>query len=184
MALEDIKSLLLFVGGLGLFISGMEVMGDGLSQAAGAKTKRLLSLLTQNRLMAVLAGALVTAIIQSSSAVMVMVVGFVNASLMTLIQATGVIMGANIGTTMTAWIVSMGEWAAFLKPEIIAPAFLFLGVALQLFATSPRLKNGAKILIGFGMLFMGLSSMSSSIGPYTDSPIFSQAFQILEQILF
>lgn len=179
MNLDDIKSILLFAGGLGLFIYGMEVMGDGLSQAAGTKTKRLLELLTQNRFMAVLAGALVTAIIQSSSAVTVMVVGFVNASLMTLIQATGVIMGANIGTTMTAWIVSMGEWATFLKPEIIAPAFLFLGVALQLFASSSRLKNWAKILIGFGMLFMGLSSMSSSIRPYTKLPIFSQAFQLL-----
>lgn len=179
MSLEIIKSILGFCGGLGLFIYGMEVMADGLSQAAGTKTKKLLELLTENRFMAVLAGALVTAIIQSSSAVTVMVVGFVNASLMTLLQATGVIMGANIGTTMTAWIVSMGEWAAFLKPEMLAPALLFIGVAVSLFAKSSRIKDMAHILIGFGMLFTGLASMSSSIAPYTDLPIFSQAFRIL-----
>lgn len=179
MSLEIIKSILGFCGGLGLFIYGMEGMADGLSQAAGTKTKKLLELLTENRFMAVLAGALVTAIIQSSSAVTVMVVGFVNASLMTLLQATGVIMGANIGTTMTAWIVSMGEWAAFLKPEMLAPALLFIGVAVSLFAKSSRIKDMAHILIGFGMLFTGLASMSSSIAPYTDLPIFSQAFRIL-----
>lgn len=179
MSIEIVQSILAFCGGLGLFIYGMEVMGDGLSQAAGTKTKKLLSLLTQNQFMAVLAGALVTAIIQSSSAVTVLVVGFVNASLMSLMQATGVIMGANIGTTMTAWIVSMGEWAAFLKPEMIAPALLFIGVGIHLFSQSSRIKDFAHILIGFGLLFIGLASMSSSIRPYTDLPIFSEAFRIL-----
>lgn len=179
MDIKTIQSILAFLGGLGLFIYGMEVMGDGLSQAAGNKTKKWLELLTQNQFMAVFVGALITAIIQSSSAVTVLVVGFVNASLMSLMQATGVIMGANIGTTMTAWIVSMGEWATFLKPEMIAPGLLFIGVGIHLFARSSRVKDVARILIGFGMLFTGLASMSSSIRPYTDLPIFSEAFRIL-----
>ena len=179
MDIKIIQSILAFLGGLGLFIYGMEVMGDGLSQAAGNKTKKWLELLTQNQFMAVLVGALITAIIQSSSAVTVLIVGFVNASLMSLMQATGVIMGANIGTTMTAWIVSMGEWATFLKPEMIAPGLLFIGVGIHLFARSSRVKDIARILIGFGMLFTGLASMSSSIRPYIDLPIFSQAFRIL-----
>ncbi|MEY8381251.1 Na/Pi cotransporter family protein [Ileibacterium valens] len=179
MNMEMIKSILLFAGGLGLFIYGMEVMAEGLQKAAGDKTRKLLESLTRNRLMGVLAGALVTAIIQSSSAVTVMIVGFVNASLMNLSQAVGVIMGANIGTTMTAWIVSMGEWAAFLKPDMIAPALLLIGVAMHMFAKSSRIKDAAKILIGFGVLFTGLSSMSGAVKPYTDAPIFSQAFTML-----
>lgn len=179
MNMEIFKAVLAFAGGLGLFIYGMEVMGEGLSSAAGSRTKKLLEVLTRNRFMAVCAGALVTAIIQSSSALTVMVVGFVNASLMSLTQAAGVIMGANIGTTMTAWIVSMGEWAAFLKPEMIAPVMLMGGVGVSLFSHSPRVRSAARIFIGFGMLFTGLSTMSGAIKPYTDAPIFSEAFTLL-----
>lgn len=179
MDMGIIKAILAFAGGLGLFVYGMDVMADGLQQAAGDKTRKLLEALTKNRLMGVIAGALVTAIIQSSSAVTVMVVGFVNASLLNLSQAVGVIMGANIGTTMTAWIVSMGEWASFLKPDMIAPGLLLVGVAMNMFARSGRMKDASKILIGFGMLFTGLSSMSSAVKPYTDAPIFSQAFTVM-----
>ncbi|MFR2464964.1 MAG: Na/Pi symporter, partial [Clostridia bacterium] len=103
------------LGGLGLFLYGMNIMADGLQKSAGSKMKKLLSILTTNRFLGVAVGALVTAIIQSSSATTVMVVGFVNAGLLNLLQATGVIMGANIGTTITSWIVSLGEWASFLK---------------------------------------------------------------------
>ncbi len=176
MNMDILKAVLAFAGGLGLFIYGMDVMADGLQKAAGDKTRKLLEALTKNRLMAVVAGALVTAIIQSSSAVTVMVVGFVNASLLSLSQAVGVIMGANIGTTMTAWIVSMGEWAAFLKPEMLAPGLLLTGVALHMFARSGRVKDVARILIGFGMLFTGLSSMAGAVKPYTNSPVFSNLF--------
>ena len=114
MSFMNVLSLL---GGLGLFLFGMKIMGDGLEKAAGNRLKKILELATSNRLLAVLTGVAITAIIQSSSATTVMVVGFVNASLMNLTQAVGVIMGANIGTTVTAWIVSMSEWGSMLKPE-------------------------------------------------------------------
>ena len=111
------EQLFLFAGGLGMFIYGMQLMSQGLENAAGNRMKSLLEVLTRNKLMGVALGALITAVIQSSSATTVMVVGFVNAGIMSLTQAMGVIMGANIGTTITGWIVSMGEWASFLKPS-------------------------------------------------------------------
>lgn len=177
--MEFVKSILAFAGGLGMFIYGMHLLAEGLQQAAGSRARKLMAFLTGNRFAAVLTGAAVTALIQSSSAATVMVVGFVNASVMTLQQAVGVIMGANIGTTMTGWIVSMGEWSAFLKPATIAPAFLFAGVVCLMAAKKEKLKHTAHILIGFGILFMGLDAMSGSIAPYTDEPIFAQAFKVL-----
>ena len=123
-----------FLGGFGLFLFGMEFMGEGLQKAAGNKMKNLLSVLTSNRLLGVLVGAGVTALIQSSSATTVMVVGFVNASLMSLKQAVGVIMGANIGTTATAWIVSLGEWTKYLKPSVLAPICIITGIVLLMAA--------------------------------------------------
>lgn len=177
--MEIVQSVLLFAGGIAMFIYGMDIMADGLQQAAGEKTRRLLEILTNNRLLAVLVGAAVTAIIQSSGATTVMVVGFVNAGLMTLKQAVGVIMGANIGTTMTAWIVSLSEWGAFLKPEMIAPLLLFFGVVCNMTAKKDRMKEAAKILIGFGLLFMGLSTMSGAVTPYAGSPIFTQVFTVI-----
>ena len=109
--------LIPFVGGLGMFIYGMQIMAQGLENAAGSKMKSLLEVLTKNKLMGVLLGAAITAVIQSSSATTVMVVGFVNAGIMNLTQAMGVIMGANVGTTVTGWLVSSVEWAEFLSPE-------------------------------------------------------------------
>lgn len=179
MTMEILKTILLFAGGLGMFLYGMELMAEGLQQAAGDKTRKLLEALTTNPVMGLLAGALVTAIIQSSSATTVLVVGFVNAGLMSLVQAASVIMGANIGTTMTSWIVSMGEWAEFLKPEMIAPFLLLAGTFMHMLAKSSRVKDGAKILIGFGILFTGLSSMSGSIKPYASSPVFQNVFHVL-----
>lgn len=177
--MEIMKSILAFAGGLGMFIYGMHLLAEGLQQAAGSRARKLMAFLTGNRLAAVFTGAAVTALIQSSSAATVMVVGFVNASVMTLQQAVGVIMGANIGTTMTGWIVSMGEWSAFLKPSMIAPAFLFAGTVCLLTAKKEQLKHVAHILIGFGILFMGLDSMSGAIAPYTDEPVFADAFRLL-----
>ncbi len=119
-----------------------------------------------------LVGAGVTAIIQSSSATTVMVVGFVNAGIINLLQATGIIMGANIGTTVTSWIVSMSEWGEVLKPEFFAPVLFGIGAFITMFAKSHKKKEGAEVLIGFALLFIGLSFMSGSIEPYRDAPIF------------
>ncbi|MFW5652399.1 MAG: Na/Pi cotransporter family protein, partial [Acetivibrio ethanolgignens] len=154
-------------------------MADGLQKAAGNKMKSLLGILTGNRFLAVLVGALVTAIIQSSSATTVMVVGFVNAGLMDLTQAVGVIMGANIGTTITAWLVSMNELGDILKPEFYAPVLVCIGAFLILFSTKNRKKQVGEILVGFGALFIGLSFMSGAITPYRDAPVFANAFMIL-----
>ena len=127
MSMSDLEMLFKFVGGLGMFLYGMHVMAEGLQKTAGNKMKHLLAVLTNNRFIAVLVGAAVTAIIQSSSATTVLVVGFVNAGLLELTQAVGVIMGANIGTTVTSWLVSMSEWGAFFKPEFIAPLIIGIG---------------------------------------------------------
>ena len=121
MTMQDLSMLFKFIGGLGLFIYGMNLMAEGLQKSTGSKTKKLMGFLTNNRLMAVIVGALLTALVQSSSATTVMVVGFVNAGIMSLVQAVCVIMGANIGTTITAWLVSMREWGSIFKPEFFAP---------------------------------------------------------------
>lgn len=179
MTITHVEHLFEFIGGLGMFLYGMNVMADGLQKAAGNKMKNLMGILTSNRLLAVIVGALVTAIIQSSSATTVMVVGFVNASILNLTQAVGVIMGANIGTTITAWLVSLQELGSFLKPEFLAPLIIGIGAFVMLFAKSQKKKDGAAIAIGFGVLFIGLSFMSGAIKEYRDAPIFTSAFQTL-----
>ena len=179
MQLEGISVLFSFIGGLGMFLYGMHVMANGLQHFAGGKMQRLMSFLTQNRLMAILVGTLVTAVIQSSSATTVMVVGFVNAGMLNLSQAVGVIMGANIGTTITAWLVSLSEFGSFLNPEFYAPLLLGIGAFVILFTKSEKKKQIGEILIGFAILFIGLSFMSDAIKPYRDSPVFSNAFTVL-----
>lgn len=181
MSITDLGMIFQFVGGLGMFLYGMSAMADGLQKFAGNRLQKLLGILTTNRLLGVLVGAGVTAIIQSSSATTVMVVGFVNAGIINLLQATGIIMGANIGTTVTSWIVSMSEWGEVLKPEFFAPVLFGAGAFIALFAKSHKKKEGAEILIGFALLFIGLSFMSGSIKPYRDAPIFSEAFRVLGQ---
>ena len=150
--------IIMLAGGLGLFIYGMKLMGDGLEQAAGSRLKRLLEILTENRLMGLLVGAIVTAIVQSSSATTVMVVGFVNAGIMTLGQAVGVIMGANIGTTMTAFLIS-------LNLTDVAPIIVFIGVGLIFFYKRKYVKSIVEILVGFGILFIGMGFMSNAMKP-------------------
>lgn len=177
--MSHIEMLFRFIGGLGMFLYGMNVMADGLQKSAGGRMRHLLGVLTKNRLMGILLGAGVTAVIQSSSATTVMVVGFVNAGLMNLSQAAGIIMGANIGTTITAWIVSMSEWGNVLKPEFFAPLLIGIGAFLILFSKKEKSRELSEILIGFGLLFIGLSFMSGAITPYRDAPIFSEAFRIL-----
>ena len=179
MNIEAIGVLFQFIGGLGMFLYGMNQMADGLQKSAGHRMQKLLGVLTSNRLMGVLLGAGITAIIQSSSATTVMIVGFVNAGLMNLTQAVGVIMGANIGTTVTSWIVSMSEWGEMLKPEFFAPVLVGIGAAVIMFAKDSKKKEIGEILIGFGLLFIGLSFMSSSIEPYRDAPIFGNIFAVL-----
>ncbi len=168
-------------GGFGMFIYGMHIMAEGLQKSAGNKMKNLLGILTNNRYVAVVVGALVTAIIQSSSASTVMVVGFVNAGLMTLVQATGVIMGANIGTTITSWIVSSAEWMVFFKPSQVAPLFLGVGAILLFFSKNQKHKQIGEILVGFSLIFVGLDFMKDGIDPYKGSQLFKDAFIVLGQ---
>ena len=144
------------LGGLGLFLYGMKFMGDGLELAAGSRLKNILSLLTTNRLVGTLVGLVVTVIIQSSSATSVMVVGFVNAGLLTLNQAVGILMGANIGTTIT------GQLIAF-KIGDYAPIFIFIGVIFLLFINKQTYKHIGQIICGFGLLFLGREIMSGSM---------------------
>lgn len=153
------------IGGLGMFLYGMNIMGTGLQKAAGQKLKRLIEVLTRNRLMAVIVGALVTMVIQSSSGTTVMTVGFVNAGIMTLNQAVGVIMGANVGTTVTAQIIAFDL-------TMIAPVAIAIGVALLLFSSNTKTKDFAEILIGFGILFVGMNSMSDALKPLSKSQSF------------
>jgi len=155
---DMMKSFIELFGGLGLFLYGMSVMSEGLEKAAGSKMKRFIEILTTNRFMAVIVGAFVTMIVQSSSATTVMVVGFVNAGIMNLTQAIGVIMGANIGTTVTAQLVAF-------KLTAIAPIAIGLGVGLKVFSKNPNTKKYAEILLGFGILFMGMDVMKDSMYP-------------------
>lgn len=170
-----------FIGGLALFIYGMNIMAQGLQNAAGSKMKSILGALTQNKFMGIALGALVTAIVQSSSATTVMVVGFVNAGLMNLVQAMSVIMGANVGTTATGWLVSSAEWAKALSPETIAPIALMAGVVIMIVGKNVKKKQIASIIIGFGILFIGIGTMSDSVSPLKDSQVFRDAFVTLGQ---
>lgn len=168
-----------FVGGLGMFIYGMQIMAQGLENAAGSRMKTLLEALTRNKLMGVLLGALITAVIQSSSATTVMVVGFVNAGIMNLSQAMGVIMGANIGTTVTGWLVSSVEWAKFLSPGNLAPIAIMAGVIVMLTGKRRSTKDVSSIIIGFGLLFVGITTMSSAVAPLQESEMFRSLFVTL-----
>lgn len=173
----DYASIIIpFVGGLGMFIYGMQIMAQGLENAAGTRMKSLLEILTKNKFFGVLLGAFITAVIQSSSATTVMVVGFVNASIMNLQQAMGVIMGANIGTTVTGWLVSSVEWAEFLSPSTLAPIAIIIGVIIMMTGKRRSTKDIASIIIGFGLLFVGISTMSSSVAPLKESEAFCSIF--------
>ncbi len=173
--------LIPFAGGLGMFIYGMQIMAQGLENAAGNKMKSLLEVLTKNKLMGVLLGAVITAVIQSSSATTVMVVGFVNAGIMNLTQAMGVIMGANVGTTVTGWLVSATEWAEFLRPDKLAPIAVIIGVIIMLTGKRRSSKEIASIIVGFGLLFIGISTMSDAVSPLKESEGFVNLFATLGQ---
>ena len=160
-----ISNILLAMGGLGLFLYGMKLMGDGLELAAGSKLRKMLEKLTTNRYLGALVGLVVTGIIQSSSAVTVMVVGFVNAEIMTLSQAVGVIMGANIGTTVTGILLSF-------KISTYAPIAIFIGAFMVVMCKKNNHKYIGQIIAGFGILFFGMSTMSGGLEPLADSEFF------------
>ena len=175
----DIFGLLTLVGGLALFLYGMNVMGAGLEKMSGGKLERILETLTSNPIKAVLLGAGVTAVIQSSSATTVMVVGFVNSGIMKLSQAVGIIMGANVGTTFTAWILSLtgiqGDSILInlLKPSSFSPILALIGIILYTMAKSDKKKDVGEIMLGFAVLMFGMESMSGAVEPLADVPEFT-----------
>lgn len=178
----DIFSVLTMLGGLALFLYGMEAMGDGLSKLSGGRMERLLERLTSNRLMGVLLGLVVTAVIQSSSATTVMVVGFVNSGIMKLSQAIGVIMGANIGTTVTSWILSLSGiessnfFIKMLKPTSFSPILAVIGIILIMFAKKEKKKVVGNILVGFAVLMFGMETMSGAVKPLAEVESFTSMF--------
>ena len=182
----DIFDVLNLIGGLCLFLFGMNVMGQALERRAGNRLRELLGKLTTNKLAGLLTGLGVTAIIQSSSATTVMVVGFVNSGLMTLKQAINVIMGANIGTTVTAWILSLAGidsgnlFVSLLKPSSFTPVLALIGIVFYMFSKNSRRQDTGLILLGFATLMFGMESMSDAVSGLREVPQFRQmmiAFQ-------
>ncbi len=176
----DIFGVLSLIGGLALFLYGMTTMGDGLVRLSGGRLEKILEKLTQNRLMALLLGVFVTAVIQSSSATTVMVVGFVNSGIMNLNQAVGVIMGANIGTTVTSWILSLtgisssNIFLSLLKPSSFTPVLAAIGIIFLMGSKDgSKKKNIGTILLGFAVLMFGMEAMSSSVAPLKDDAAFT-----------
>ena len=175
----DIFGVLNMICGLALFLYGMHIMGDGLTRMSGGKLETILEKLTNNTLKAVLLGAAVTAVIQSSSATTVMVVGFVNSGIMKLSQAAGVIMGANIGTTITSWILSLtgiegsNVFIRLLKPSSFTPIMALCGVAFIMFTKNEKKHNIGQILVGFTVLMNGMNMMSDAVKPLADVPEFT-----------
>lgn len=172
----NLSIILSMAGGLGLFLYGMRIMSDSIEKVAGAKLRGILERLTTNRFTAILVGVFFTAVIQSSSACTVMVVSFVNSGLMTLTQAAGVIFGANIGTTITALLVSF-------KLEKAAPVILLVGVLIIMFVKKQKVSQWGEVIIGFGVLFMGLSTMSGAMSGMKDSPAVLHMFASLRSPL-
>ena len=176
----DIFGVLNLIGGLALFLYGMSAMGEGLVMLSGGRLEQILEKLTKKKIMAVLLGLMVTAVIQSSSATTVMVVGFVNSGIMNLQQAVGIIMGANIGTTVTSWMLSLvgiegsSLLLKLLKPSSFSPILAAVGVMLTMTAgKSERRKNVGTILAGFAILMFGMEAMSSAVSPLAQDQHFT-----------
>ena len=185
----DIFDVLSMVGGLALFLYGMHIMGDALAKMSGGKLEKVLERLTSNKWSAVLLGAGVTAVIQSSGATTVMVVGFVNSGIMKLNQAVGIIMGANIGTTATSWLLSLSGidggsfFLQMLKPTSFTPILAVIGAILVVFCKSEKKHNIGTILLGFAILMYGMTAMSSAVEPLKDVPQFTQILTKFENPL-
>lgn len=186
----DFFGILTMIGGLALFLYGMEVMGGGLSKASGGKLEHILEKLTSSKLKAVILGAGVTAVIQSSSATTVMVVGFVNSGIMKLSQAIGIIMGANVGTTATSWILSLSGiessnfFMRLLKPSSFSPVLAIIGVAFLMFSKKDKFKDIGTIMIGFAVLMFGMDTMSGAVKPLADVPEFTGILTAFSNPLF
>ncbi len=182
----DFFGLLTMTGGLALFLYGMKTMGDALSKMAGGRLEQVLERMTNHPVKAVLLGAGVTAVIQSSSATTVMVVGFVNSGIMKLSQAVGVIMGANVGTTVTSWILSLSGiesgnfFVKLLKPSSFSPVLALVGVILVMFVKNTKKNDVGTILLGFAVLMFGMDTMSSAVKPLADVPEFTALFTAFE----
>lgn len=182
----DIFSFLTLIGGLSLFLFGMNLMGQALERRAGGQLRSLLEKLTTGRLAGLLTGMGVTAVIQSSSATTVMVVGFVNSGLMTLKQAINIIMGANVGTTVTAWILSLAGidggnlFVQLLKPSSFTPVLAFIGIIFYMFLNDAKKKDTGLILLGFATLMFGMDSMSGAVSGLRDVPAFQQLFLLFK----
>lgn len=185
----DIFGVLTLVGGLALFLYGMETMSSALSKASGGRLEQILEKLTSSKWKGVLLGALVTAVIQSSSATTVMVVGFVNSGIMRLSQAVGVIMGANIGTTATSWILSLASLEGdsllvqLLKPSTFTPVLAAVGVVIVLFSKKEKQRDWAQVLLGFAVLMFGMETMSSAVEPLASDPAFMRLFTMFQNPL-
>ena len=180
----SVFNVLTLFGGLAMFLFGMELMGQGLESASGGKLEKILENLTSNLIKAVLLGIVVTGVIQSSSATTVMVVGFVNSGIMTLSRAVGVIMGANIGTTVTSWILSLAGiesdsfFMQLLKPSTFSPILGVIGMAMIMFSKREKKKDIGNILIGFTILMYGMETMSGAVKPLADVPEFTNILLI------
>lgn len=181
----DLQSILTMLGGIGLFLYGMKLMGQSLERFAGAKMEKTLERLTSSKTKGVLLGAGVTAVIQSSSATIIMIIGFLNAGILKLVQAVPVILGANIGTTITAQILRLGDidnnsiWLQMLKPASFAPICIVIGAFVMLLAKKNKTKDKAGIAVGLGILFIGMSMMESSFKPLAQSEEFMNTFLVL-----
>ena len=167
----DIFSILTLIGGLALFLFGMQTMGKSLKKIAGGKMEQILEKMTNTPIKGILLGTLVTAVIQSSSATTVMVVGFVNSGIMTLRQAIGIIMGANIGTTMTGWLLSLGGLEGtgaglvvkLFQPSSFTPVLAFIGIIMYMFMKKGKQRDIGAILLGFAILMYGMTQMSGAV---------------------
>jgi len=185
----DFFSIITLLGGLAFFLYGMNMLSGGLERMAGGKLEAGLKKLTTNRLMGLLLGMGITAAIQSSSAVTVMLVGLVNSGIMTIGRSISVIMGSNIGTTMTAWILTLvgvesdNFWISLMKPENFSLAFAFVGILLIMAGKRDRQKSIGGILIGFAILMYGMKLMSSAVKPLANNPSFTSLFTAFQNPL-
>lgn len=183
----SVFNILTMIGGLALFLYGMSTMGDGLAKVSGGKLEQILEKLTSNPIKAVILGAGVTAVIQSSSATTVMVVGFVNSGIMKLHQTVGIIMGANVGTTATSWILSLSgiEGDSFfiklLKPTSFSPILALIGIIFIMFTKNQKKKDIGSILVGFAILMFGMDTMSGAVAPLADVPEFTNILTMFSQ---
>ena len=174
----NIFGVLTMAGGLALFLYGMNVMGDSLAKLSGGKLEQILEKLTSKRIMAVLLGMAVTAVIQSSSATTVMVVGFVNAGMIKMKQAIGIIMGAIIGTSVTGWVLCLSDisggagWVDLLSTEVLAAVIGVIGIMFRMFCKNPTKKHIGDIMIGFCILMVGMQNMSAAVAPLRSEPAF------------